>query len=83
MRTKRTRVTVESHQLMVLRRGAPFIEDWCSHCGKQVRMITAAEAALVAGISLRAVCRRVEGGKLHFNETGDGLLFICLNSLVE
>jgi hypothetical protein len=84
MRTKRTKVTVESHQLLVVRRGgAPFIEDWCSLCGKQVQMITAAEAALMAGVSLRTICRRVEGGKLHFNETGDGLLFICLNSLAE
>jgi hypothetical protein len=46
-------------------------------------MVTAGEAAAIAGVSLRAICRRVDLGELHFKETGDGLLFICLNSLAR
>lgn len=83
MRTKKTRVTVETHQLLVVRRGNRIIEDWCTQCGRQVSMVTADEAAALAGVSLRTICRRVEAGKLHFKETGEGLLFICLNSLTK
>jgi len=83
MRTRKTKVTVESHQLLVVRSAKRLSEGWCARCSKQVRMVTADEAAVISGASLRTICRRVEVGELHFNETGDGLLFICLNSLVQ
>jgi hypothetical protein len=44
-------------------------------------MVTPEEAALLTGASLRAVCRQVEAGQLHFRETAHGQLFICLDSL--
>ena len=83
MRTRKTKVTVETHQLLVVRRGRRLDEDWCTQCSRRVGMVTADEAAVLAGISLRAICRNVEVGGLHFKETGDGLLFICLNSLLQ
>ena len=83
MRTRKTKVTVETHQVLVVRRGGRLDEDWCTQCCREVRMVTADEAAALAGVSLRAICRGVEVGALHFKEPGDGLLFICLNSLVK
>ena len=83
MRKKKTKVTVETHQLIVVRRGARFAQEWCPPCDRQVNLVTADEAAAMAGVSLRAICRRVDLGELHFKETGDGLLFICLNSLAQ
>lgn len=83
MRKSKTRITVETHQLIVVRRGARFAREWCPPCGRQVNMVTAGEAAAIGGVSLRAICRRVDLGELHFKETGDGLLFICLNSLAQ
>jgi len=44
-------------------------------------MATPEEAAILTGFSLRAICRQVEAGGLHFRETANGQLFICLNSL--
>lgn len=83
MRTRKTKVTVETHQLLVIRDGKRLREDWCRSCSKLVRMLSADEAAALAGVSLRTLCHRVETGKLHFKETGDGLLFICLDSLLQ
>jgi excisionase family DNA binding protein len=80
---RKTKVTVETHQVLVIRRGRHFGEDWCIQCCQQVKMITADEAAVLTGVSLRTICQRVEANKLHFKETGDGLLFICLNSLMQ
>jgi hypothetical protein len=54
---------------------------WCPQCAAQVRMVTLEEAMPLTGRSLRAICREVEAGHLHFSETADGQLFICLNSL--
>ena len=46
-------------------------------------MLTPSEVAALSATSTRAIYRRVEEGKLHFVETEDGLLFICLASLQE
>lgn len=83
MRTKKTTLTIETLQLLVVRRGRLLEEDWCTQCCQQVRMVTADEAAVLAAVSLREICQGVEANTLHFKETGDGLLFICLNSLMQ
>ena len=44
-------------------------------------MVTVDEAVIAAGVSTRAIYQGVEDGKLHFTETLEGLLRICLNSL--
>ena len=45
-------------------------------------MLTPEQAAAVAGVTVRAVNRRVEDGSVHFLETADGRLLVCVNSLV-
>jgi hypothetical protein len=54
---------------------------WCAECGAEVKALRPETAAAVIGMSLRAVFRLVEAGHLHPCETGEGMLFICLNSL--
>lgn len=44
-------------------------------------MVTADEAAILAGVSPRAIYQLMEARKLHFIETPDRLVLICLNSL--
>ena len=46
-------------------------------------MVSPAAAAAAAGITPRAIYRRVETGQIHFTETNDGQLLICLNSLFQ
>jgi hypothetical protein len=54
---------------------------WCEACGATVEMVTAEQAAALAEVSTRAIYRQVESGQIHFTETADGQLFVCLNSL--
>jgi hypothetical protein len=78
---KRIDITVESHEILVLRRSSAPIHAWCAQCGSQVQMIPSAQAALLAGVSSRVIYRQIEAGRLHFIETPDHALLICLQSL--
>jgi hypothetical protein len=81
VRKKRTEITVETEQVTVIHRPRSFARAWCVHCRKEVNMVTAEQAAAVAGASLRSICRFVEVDDLHFMEKADRVLFICLDSL--
>ena len=44
-------------------------------------MVTPQQAAAIARVTVRAVNQRVEAGMVHFLETPDGRLWVCVNSL--
>jgi hypothetical protein len=44
-------------------------------------MLRPEEAAAAAGVTVRTVNRWVEAAAVHFDETADGLLLICSNSV--
>ena len=76
-------ITVETERLLVIRRRYQAIEEWCHDCGQLAVMIRPDQAAAVTGRTLRAIFADIEGGALHFRESPDGLILICLNSLLE
>lgn len=80
---KRTKITVRTDQVRVIRRRRSCGMKWCEPCAAPAEMLSPEEAAVVSDLSLRAIFRLVEGGELHFTETLDGLLWICFNSLLE
>jgi len=80
-RKRRIEITVETHEVVVLRPRQRFIQAWCEKCAEQVKMITVDEAAAVAGVTSRTMYRWVEAEKTHFSETPEGRLLICPNSL--
>ena len=53
----------------------------CSECISPVQMMPVDAAAKVRGVSSRTIYRLVEAGKLHFQETPDGLPLVCVASL--
>jgi hypothetical protein len=77
----RTEITVETHRVFVVRRPTGVQTAWCSACNELVEMITPDEGAKLAGISSRTIYRSVEAESIHFTETHDGSLLICLDSL--
>jgi hypothetical protein len=78
---RRIEITVERRRLIVQSgRSVSGTAAWCAACGGRVRMLSPDEAALVAGITLRTIFRRVEGGQVHFTETAEGQLLICPNT---
>jgi hypothetical protein len=80
-KTKTTEITVERRETWVVRKSRRSFLTWCEGCGAEVRVVAMDEAARVAGVSVRAVYGWVETGRVHFVETADGGLFICLVSL--
>jgi len=46
-------------------------------------MCTPEEAAVLTHVSTRTIYRRVEAGRVHFTETAEGLLLVCLNSITR
>jgi hypothetical protein len=78
---KRTEITLERAELSVIRRTAQRVVDWCDQCGEAVQMMTPDQARAVAGLSARQIYRWIECGRVHFRETPDGRVSICLKSL--
>ena len=78
---KRTEIRFEVEQTLVVRQRRAPIVVWCEWCREQVTMIRPEDATATAGLTPRAIYRLVEAGRLHFIETADGSLLICLNSI--
>lgn len=77
---KRTEITVET-SLLILRHKRRTAAVYCAQCPVSALLLTPDEAAALAGISTRAIYRWVEDGRLHFLETTEQALLVCLNSL--
>ena len=86
-RTSTTELIVETEEIVVLKpsRAADLsgARGWCATCAGEVELLTPEAAAVVARLTPRAIYRRVETGRLHFNETETGQLFICRNALAD
>lgn len=77
----RTEITIETHEVLVIRRRGSFPRTLCPDCGEQATMLTMDEATTVFSVSMRSLVRYVEAGDLHFVETPKGALFLCSESL--
>ena len=82
MTKKRTEMTIEIDEIVLLNRGTDWPEvAWCMACGDEVVMVRPEHASVIAEVSVRTINRWVEEEKINFTETRDGLLLACLNSL--
>jgi hypothetical protein len=78
---KRIRITIQQRERITISGSQPIMAAWCTECNAEVKMASGEQSALLAGVSSREIYRRVEDGSVHFTETPEGQLFICLNSL--
>jgi hypothetical protein len=81
MRRIKTTITVKRERLLLITPRRGRIEGWCGRCAAQVILMGIAEAAVIANVTQRTLFRRIEAGDLHFAETGEGAVLVCLNSL--
>src|SRR5262245_16622525 len=79
--TRRTTITIHSRELITIRSQANWTEGWCEQCAALAPMASPEQAAALAGIKTRVVYRWIEASLLHFTETGEGHLLVCLDSL--
>ena len=80
---RKIQLTVETHQLLVIKRAKNLTQTWCGECAGHVPLIRPEEAAVLAGVSSRTIYRRVEAGLVHFAESPEGWLLVCLGSLLD
>lgn len=82
VRRKRTEIMIEIDELIWLpptNQGPRRAR--CSDCGAEALMLTPQEAAAIGQVSVRQINRSIEAGEVHFLETAEGLLLVCMNSL--
>jgi hypothetical protein len=69
--------------VLVVKVAGRGIVAWCFACGEQARMVTIEEAMALTGASSREIHRRLEARGIHFTETAQGFVLICLGSLLR
>ena len=55
----------------------------CAACATEVAMVRPETAARLTGLRSREIYRRVEAGAVHFQESADGTVYVCLESLAS
>lgn len=80
---RHTVTTIETHEFWIVKRPATELPAVvCADCpGAAEKMLTPKEAAERTGVSQSTVYRWAEDGRIHFAETADGKLFVCLAPL--
>jgi hypothetical protein len=77
---KRTQITVETDQVLIIRRRG-CIRQWCRKCGRKTDMVSLAQARLITGMP-HLLLDRIENGKWHVTEAQGKSPLICLDSLL-
>jgi hypothetical protein len=82
-RSKRTEITIETHERLVVRAREKLAEPpfYCPVCADYSRAVVPEDAAALAGVNIRTIFRWVESGLVHFTETDEGRLLLCVQSL--
>jgi hypothetical protein len=79
---KRTEITIEMDEITLINiRRDDSARLWCPGCSATVAMVLPEQAAEIAGVTVRTINRWVETEKVHFMETDNGMLLLCVNSL--
>ena len=78
---ERRRITVSRDEITIITKMQGKALATCLPCRRQVEMATPEQAVTLTGIHSRVIYGWVEGGRVHFIETTDGHLLICLDSL--
>ena len=79
---KRTKITIDTERVLVIGRTPSTFDAWCPMCEELVRLLRPDEAAALTAW-LRASQHPLEISKLHIIPTADGLMNVCLNSLLN
>ncbi len=73
---------VEIHEFYVVRTTSGSLPALCDECSVGgAFMVTPEQAALVTQIPLRTIYRWIESALVHFRESPNGSLIVCLRSL--
>jgi hypothetical protein len=80
---RKVQVTIETRQLLIVRKMNGVSQGWCSECAGHVPLIRPEEAAVLAGVSPQMIDAWMDAGLVHFIESPEEPLLICLSSLLD
>jgi hypothetical protein len=80
---RRAELIVEFNQVVVIKKPEGLVFMWCHMCEEQVSMITTEAAAILSNVDTRAIYRQIEADALHSAVMSEGLVLVCLNSLLK
>lgn len=85
MRSKKRKTTIitETDCLLILNKESGAVEGWCDDCDELVGMVRPDEAVALAAFRLHYGCRALEPDKLHVIRNDEGMLHVCLKSLLS
>jgi hypothetical protein len=79
---RRTEKTVEIHEVYVIRQTSGPLPALCVEClAGDAHMVAPEQAAVIAAVPARTIYRWVETKMIHYKETPDGSLIVCVKSL--
>jgi hypothetical protein len=79
--TKTTRITIETERVSTLRCGS-FGRIWCERCGVETEIVTLEALGNFAPEGVEKIQRWLERGELHWSQSPQGSVRICLRSFV-
>jgi hypothetical protein len=78
---KRTRITIETDSLLILR-GRSSVRAWCPRCAAEVEMIALDDMGVISNLERSELEEWLNSGELHRLQAADGSALTCLNSLL-
>jgi hypothetical protein len=79
---KKTRITVESEQVLIIRRRGSR-RRWCWECGREVDAVDVAQAGNPTRAHPLQLRDRAHNEGWHLIETAEGPLLVCVESLLK
>src|SRR3954454_16184751 len=80
----RTEINIEFDEVIAVQTNSGTrTRMWCGKCGGAAIMVAPEIAAAIARVTVRTINRGVEADEIHFRETAEGLLLLCVSSLAE
>jgi hypothetical protein len=80
---KDTRITIETHEIWVVRNSGGLIRRWCPDCQAEAEMIVLEETRVLADLPPAELEEWLNSQELHRLPAADGSLLVCLNSLLR
>jgi hypothetical protein len=80
---KRTEITIETDQVVVIRRRQRSVRSWCQECRCEVEMIDLKEAEALTGTTQAMLCCGGGDRGWHWSQAEDGSRLLCLESLLK
>jgi len=82
-KTRRTEKTVEIHEFYAIRTASGSLPALCADCptGDAI-MLAPEQATVLAHIPTRMIYRLVETGAIHYRDTPNGSVIVCVRSLI-